>query len=400
MITVEQHRQRILAAVRPLEASRMPLGAALGRILREPVLSAVDLPLFDNSAMDGFAVHFDDVAQASASSPVSLEVVADMPAGSSADPSFGPGQAVRIMTGAAMPSDADAVVPFEDTEGGLADSMGSIRILAAPRSRGQHIRPQGEECRAGDEILPAGTEMGGRQLAAAAAAGVQEVVVSRAPRVAVISTGDELRQPGEELSRGQIPESNSTLLEGLCRENGAEVVLRTSVTDDGDGLRAALADATALGADVVITSGGVSEGAYEVVKQVARMQFDKVAMQPGKPQGFGSDGSGPLLFGLPGNPVSVAVSFEVFVRPALRAMQGAADLDRLVVRLPVVEAWRTPAERQQYRPVLVTPAGVQPASSGGSHLAASLGRAEAYAVVPADVDHVQVGDLVDVMLVP
>src|SRR5690606_32625432 len=190
------------------------------------------------------------------------------------------------------------------------------------------------------------------QLAAAAAAGVQDVVVSRMPRVAVISTGDELRPPGAPLERGQIPESNSVLLEGLCRENGAEVVLTMSVTDDGDGLRAALADATALGADVVITSGGVSEGAYEVVKNVARMQFDKVAMQPGKPQGFG-DGA-PLLFGLPGNPVSVAVSFEVFVRPALRAMQGSADLDRLVLRLPVIEAWRTPPGRRQYRPVLVT----------------------------------------------
>lgn len=401
MITVEQHRERILAAVRPLEAVRMPLTGALGRILREPVLSAVDLPLFDNSAMDGFAVRFDDVSSASADSPVSLEVVADMPAGSSADPAFGPGQAVRIMTGAALPSDADAIVPFEDTEGGLADSLGGIRVVAAPRARGQHIRPQGEECRAGDAVLGAGTELGGRQLAAVAAAGVHEVVVSRAPRVAVISTGDELRRPGEALQRGQIPESNSTLLDGLCRENGAEVVLRSSVTDDGDGLRAALADAVALGADAVITSGGVSEGAYEVVKQVARMRFEKVAMQPGKPQGFGdgSDG-GPLLFGLPGNPVSVAVSFEVFVRPALRAMQGAAVLDRLVVRLPVVEAWRTPAGRQQYRPVVVESSGVRPASSGGSHLAASLGRAEAYAIVPLEVDHVEVGDLVDVMLVP
>ncbi|MDQ0615654.1 molybdopterin molybdotransferase [Microbacterium sp. W4I4] len=398
MITVEEHRDRVLAAVPTLEATRVPLVAALGRILREPVHSAVDLPLFDNSAMDGFAVRFADVAGASADNPVPLEVVADIPAGSAADPAFGPGQAVRIMTGAPLPRDADAIVPFEDTAGGLADSLGGIRVLVSPRATGAHIRPQGEEHRVGDEILPAGIELGGRQLAAAAAAGVQDVVVSRMPRVAVISTGDELRPPGAPLERGQIPESNSVLLEGLCRENGAEVVLTMSVTDDGDGLRAALADATALGADVVITSGGVSEGAYEVVKNVARMQFDKVAMQPGKPQGFG-DGT-PLLFGLPGNPVSVAVSFEVFVRPALRAMQGSADLDRLVVRLPVIEAWRTPPERRQYRPVLVTRDGVRPASSGGSHLAASLGRAEAYAIVPADVDTVEVGDVVDVMLVP
>lgn len=402
MITVEEHRDRILAAVPMLEARRVPLSAALGRILRDPVRSAVDLPLFDNSAMDGFAVRFSDVAGAGADSPVTLEVVADIPAGSAADPSFEPGQAVRIMTGAPVPRAADAIVPFEDTAGGLADSRGRIRVLAAPRAAGAHIRPQGEECRSGDEILAAGTELGGRQLAAAAAAGVRDVIVSRVPRVAVISTGDELRPPGAPLQRGQIPESNSVLLEGLCRENGAEVVLTTSVSDDGDGLRAALAEATALAADVVITSGGVSEGAYEVVKNVARMQFDKVAMQPGKPQGFGAaagDGE-PLLFGLPGNPVSVAVSFEVFVRPALRAMQGAVELDRLVVRLPVIEPWRTPAGRRQYRPVRVTRDGVRPASSGGSHLAASLGRADAYAIVPVDIETVEVGDIVDVMLVP
>jgi len=398
MITVEQHRERILAAVRTLDAHTVPLPAALGRILREPVRSAVDLPLFDNSAMDGFAVHFDDVASASADSPVTLEVIADVPAGSPDDPRFGSGQAVRIMTGAPVPQDADAIVPFEDTAGGLADSLGSIQVLAAPQRRGAHIRPRAEDCVVGDEVLPLGTEMGGRQLAAAAAVGVQRVVVSRMPRVAVISTGDELRQPGEPLLRGQIPESNSTLLEGLCAENGAEVVLRVSVSDDGDQLRAALADAAALGADVVITSGGVSEGAYEVVKNVAQMQFDKVSMQPGKPQGFG-DGE-PLLFGLPGNPVSVAVSFEVFVRPALQAMQGAAELDRTIVRLPVLEGWRTPPNRRQYRPVVLSPDGVRPASSGGSHLAASLGRAHAYAIVPAEVDAVSVGDVVDVLLTP
>lgn len=398
MITVEQHRERILRAVRELDAAAVPLAAALGRILREPVRSAVDLPLFDNSAMDGFAVRFDDVASASAENPIALDVVGDLPAGSAEDPRFGRGQAVRIMTGAPVPQDADAIVPFEDTAGGLADSLGGIRVVAAPRARHAHIRPRAEEYRAGDEILPVGTEMGGRQLAAAAAAGVHEVVVSRMPRVAVISTGDELRRPGEPLERGQIPESNSTLLDGLCRENGAEVVLQISVSDDGEGLRAALADAAALGADAIITSGGVSEGAYEVVKNVAQMQFDKVAMQPGKPQGFG-DGE-PLLFGLPGNPVSVAVSFEVFVRPALRAMQGAHDLDRLIIGLPVLEAWRTPPGRRQYRPVVISRDGVRPASSGGSHLAASLGRAQAYAIVAADVDTVEIGDIVDVLVVP
>lgn len=397
MITVEQHRKRILEAVRPLEAVSVPLDAGIGRVLREPVRAAVDLPLFPNSAMDGFAVLFDDVAAASSENPVVLEVVADLPAGSASDPSVTRGQAVRIMTGAPFPSAADTVVPFEDTTGGLADSLRRVAVTAPPRARGVHVRPQGEECRAGDEILPAGTRLGGRQLAAAAAAGVADVVVSRTPRVAVISTGDELRPPGTPLRRGQIPESNGTLLNGLCREVGAEVVMRTQVDDGGDGLRAALAEASVLGADVVITSGGVSAGAYEVVKNVAPMRFDEVAMQPGKPQGFG-EGT-PLLFGLPGNPVSVAVSFEVFVRPALLALQGGTLIDRPILPMRVAEGWRTPAGRRQYRPVVVERDGVRPTSSGGSHLAASLARAHAYAVVPAEVDVVAVGDVVDVMLV-
>ncbi|WEG09734.1 molybdopterin molybdotransferase MoeA [Microbacterium horticulturae] len=397
MITVDEHRERILAAARLLEPVTAPVEAALGRVLREPVRSAVDLPLFDNSAMDGFAVHHADVATASPDSPVTLEVVADLPAGTSLNPSIDRGQAARIMTGAPFPTEADTVVPFEDTAGGLADSLERVTVVTAPRSLGMHIRPRGEECRAGDEILPAGLVLGGRQLASAAAAGVTDVVVSRVPRVAVISTGDELRPPGAPLEYGQIPESNSALLDGLCRENGAEVVLRTQVTDDGDGLRIALTEASALGADVVITSGGVSAGAYEVVRNVAPMQFEKVAMQPGKPQGFG-DGE-PLLFGLPGNPVSVAVSFEVFVRPALLAMQGATVLDRLILPMRVLEPWRTPTGRRQYRPVVVTREGVRPASSGGSHLAASLGRADAYAIVPTHVDAVAAGDLVDVMLI-
>lgn len=414
--TVEEHLDGILAAVLPLEVERAPvLGALpdlLGRTLREPLRARVDIPVFDNSAMDGFAVRYADVAGAAADAPVELDVVADLPAGSPRDPSFGPGQAVRIMTGSAVPTDADAIVPFEDTAGGLADSLGRIRVLRAPSRPRAHIRPRGEDAVVGDELLPAGAELGPFQIAAAAAAGIPEVVVSRRPRVVVVSTGSELVRPGEPLERGQIPESNSTLLAGLVLRAGGHVARIASVADDGEDLRALLAlvagrDA-AEPADVVIFSGGVSAGAYEVVKNelAGAMTFSKVAMQPGKPQGFGAVDGGALLFGLPGNPVSAAVSFEVFVRPALLAMQGRADIRRPVLRLPAATAWRTPPGRRQYLPAAIDRRDphawtVRPATAGGSgsHLAGGLALAEAYAVVPAEVETVSEGDPVDVMLI-
>lgn len=404
--TVEEHLADVLAAAEPLDSERVPLAAAHGRTLREPVRAAVDIPVFDNSAMDGFAVRFEDAAVA----PATLRVVADLPAGTDADPDLSPGEAARIMTGSAVPTAADAIVPFEDTAGGLADSLGAISVQRAPHAVGAHIRRAGEDARAGDEVLPAGELLGPLQAAAAAAAGVADVVVARRPRVAVISTGSELVEPGSPLRRGQIPESNSILLAALATEAGAEVVRRASVPDEGGALDALLAEVTAPGspgaADVVIFSGGVSAGAYEVVKTTLAetMAFSKVAMQPGKPQGFGRLGAGTLLFGLPGNPVSAAVSFEVFVRPALLRLQGRRALDRPVVALQAGAGWRTPPGRRQYLPVTIDrsdPAAWRaiPATSGGSHLAGGLGRAEAYAVVPAEVDAVAAGDLVDVMLI-
>ncbi|MBU4465448.1 MAG: molybdopterin molybdotransferase MoeA [Actinobacteria bacterium] len=393
--TVEEHLAEILAAVQPLEHRVLHLADAHGFVLGEPVLAHVDLPLFDNSAMDGFAVRFADVS--STGEPITLRVVADLPAGTDLDPPLDAGEAARIMTGSPVPSDADAIVPFEHTTGGLADSLGDIQVVTAPTAIGAHIRRQGTDCRAGDVVLARGVLLGPRQLAAAAAVGVAHVTVSRRPRIAVISTGSELREPGEDLARGQIPESNSILISALVAESGGDVVLRASVPDDDELLRAVLEEAAELGADAVITSGGVSAGAYEVVKSVAPMRFVKVAMQPGKPQGFGA--GAPLLFGLPGNPVSVAVSFETFVRPALLAMQGRTDLHRRVLRLPAAVGWRTPPARRQYLPVTIESGQVRPATSGGSHLAAGLARAEAYAVIPAGVEAVAAGDIVDVMLV-
>ncbi|WP_137843190.1 gephyrin-like molybdotransferase Glp [Microbacterium sp. 2FI] len=406
LVSVDEHLAAVLAAVVTLDPVAVPVSAARGRTLREAVAAAVDIPVFDNSAMDGFAVRHADVATASPEDPAVLRVVADLPAGTALDPPIGEREAARIMTGSPVPRDATAIVPFEDTAGGLADSLGEITVLRAPRVLGAHIRRRGEDAVVGDEILAPGVLLGALQLAAAAAAGVDRVSVSRTPRVAVVSTGSELVAPGSPLLRGQIPESNSELLAGLAAEAGAEVVLRGSVPDDGDGPRRAIADAEALGADVVVFSGGVSAGAYEVVKATLgdSMTFTKVRMQPGKPQGFGRTPAGTLLFGLPGNPVSAAVSFEVFVRPALLELQGRADAQRRVIALPAGRAWRTPPGRTQYLPVMIDrsdPRGwrAMPATGGGSHLAGGLGRAEAYAVVPADIDTVTAGDLIDVMLI-
>ncbi|WP_375385663.1 gephyrin-like molybdotransferase Glp [uncultured Microbacterium sp.] len=410
--TVEEQLAMVLATVRPVESVRIPLAEAFGRTLAEAVTARVDIPAFDNSAMDGFAVRHEDVKSAASDSPVRLKVVADIPAGSSLDPALAPGEAARIMTGSAMPSSADSIVPFEDTEGGLEGTAGEVIVVVAP-AFGAYLRRRGGDTEAGDAVIAPGIELGGFQVAACAAAGVADLVVTRAPRVAIVSTGSELVEPGSALERGQIPDSNSLLLVALVAEAGAEIVLRTSVADDVDALRSALAEASARGADVLVTSGGVSAGAYEVVKDTfgrgdgssGELEFARVAMQPGKPQAFGRLANGMLVFGLPGNPVSVAVSFEAFVRPALLRMQGRSEIHRAVLRLPAAEGWRTPPVRRQYLPAAIDRTDpsrwtVRPATAGGSgsHLAGGLARAEALAVVAADVDEVAPGDIVDVML--
>jgi molybdopterin molybdotransferase len=405
--TVEEHLDRILSTVRMLPVESVAVADALGATLRETVTAAVDIPPFDNSAMDGFAVRFADVSGVGAAAPALLRITADLPAGAGADPTLGAGEGARIMTGAPLPSDADTVVPFEDTEAGLTDSLIETRVVRSPRAEGAHVRRRGEDLRIGDSVLAPGVRIGPLQAGAAAASGVQTLVVSTRPKVAVISTGNELVAPGAPLRRGQIPESNSVLLAGMVIAADAEVIARESVDDEGTALQLALARAVDAGAGVVVFSGGVSAGAFEVVRNelAEYMEFIQVAMQPGKPQGFGVTSGGALLFGLPGNPVSAAVSFEVFVRPALLAAQGRTSFHRPRLPLPAAVAWRPPRGRRQYLPAVVenAPDGawrVRPATAGGSasHLAGGLGRAQALAIVPADVDAVEIGDPVDVML--
>ncbi|KQZ23525.1 molybdopterin molybdotransferase MoeA [Microbacterium sp. Root553] len=405
--TVEEQLALVLDAVRVLPTETRAVREAARRTLAKPATAAHDIPLFDNSAMDGFAVRVADVAAASAENPVVLRVVADLPAGVSDDPSLDAGDAARIMTGSPTPSAADAIVPFEDTAGGLADSLGEVRVLRAPATPGAFVRRRGADLHAGDAVVLAGERLGAFQLAAAVAAGVDTVSVTRAPRVAVVSTGSELLSPGEPAARGRIPDSNGPLLELLVADADSEVVLVTRVADDADAVRAVTATAVERGADVIVFTGGVSAGAYEPVRGAfdgrGAVEFASVAMQPGKPQAFGALDSGTLVFGLPGNPVSVAVSFEVFVRPALLALQGRTEIHRARASFTADAAWTTPPGRRQYLPAVVdlSTRTVRPATAGGSgsHLAGGLARAHAFAIVPAEVEAVAVGDVIDVMLV-
>lgn len=403
MLTVEEYLDRVLGLATPVPAERCAVGSGFDRVLAEDLVALVPVPPFDNSAMDGFAVRSADTA----GGPVRLRVVGDVPAGAAGAPTVGPGEAARIMTGAPMPPGADTVVPVEDTDQPLGDAPLPASVRVPPVVTGRHVRRAGEDVAEGAVVLRRGRRWTPAAAGAAASIGHGTVLLRRRPRVAVLSTGSELVPAGGALGFGQIPDSNSILLAGLVERLGGDLVLARAVSDDAADFRLALAQAA--DADLVVTSGGVSVGAFEVVRQVVEdeVEFVRVAMQPGKPQACGrirgpgdatgSATAGQALLALPGNPVSVFVSAWVFLRPLLAAFQGVAA-PWPSVAVPAAEGWRTPPGRRQYMPVVLTEDGARPAHrlGSGSHLVASLHRAEALAVVPADVEAVSPGDVLTV----
>ncbi|MEU6336365.1 gephyrin-like molybdotransferase Glp [Streptomyces cellulosae] len=423
--SVDEHLNDILATVRPLDPIELNLLDAQGCVLVEDVTVPVSLPPFDNSSMDGYAVRVADVAGASEEYPASLDVVGDVAAGAADPVHVGPGQAARIMTGAPLPPGAETVVPVEWTDGGLGEGPASgmrARSLAPEGAGGQvsvyrpaparaHVRAEGSDVRAGDRVLEAGTVLGPPQISLLAAVGRGTVRVRPRPRVVVLSTGSELVQPDEPLRPGQIYDSNSFALTAAARDAGAIAYRVGAVADDAETLRDTIEDQL-VRADLMVTSGGVSVGAYDVVKEAlshagdedepgSGVEFRKLAMQPGKPQGFGTVGPDhtPLL-ALPGNPVSSYVSFELFVRPAIRTLMGLKNVHRPRVRaeLRAEKALTSPKGRRQFLRGRYADGVVTPVGGAGSHLVAALARANALLVVPEDVEDVAPGTEVEVVL--
>ena len=397
MITVDEHLSRIVATVRRLPSIGLNLLDAQGCVLAQDVTSEVPLPGFTNSAMDGYAVHAADLGAASETAPVTLPVVHDIAAGNTQALSLAPGQSMRIMTGAPMPHGADAVVAVELTDGGLA----KVTFLA-PVSVGRSVRQAGQDVAAGDLVMRSGTRLGPRQIALLAAVGCGRVSVTPKPRVVVISTGDELIEAGTRPGFGQVVDSNGLMLNAAVRSIECIPFRVGCVRDDARTFLSTI-ESQLLRADAVITTGGVSMGAYDTVKEVlsrvGTMRFDKVAMQPGMPQGFGVLGEDEVpVFPLPGNPVSAMVSFEVFVAPALRLMAGRSQHEVSLVTAVATHDWSAPAGKVQFARVVLSRNGsgytVAIAGLQDSHALGSLAGANALAVIPADVTSVRAGDQV------
>jgi molybdopterin molybdotransferase len=430
---VEEHLAEILATITPLTPTELGLSDVHGLVLAEDVSTVSPLPSFDNSGMDGYAVRVEDVADATEANPVTLPVTAEVAAGDTGAYALQPGTAIKIMTGAMLPHGAEAVVPVEWTDGGTARV--SIR---AKTGHGSAVRLAGEDAKAGEVLVTAGTRLRPMHIAVIAAAGRGSVLVRPRPRVVVLSTGNELAEPGTPVIPGRIWDSNSFMLAAAAREAGCLAYRQVALPDHPDEVLPAIEDQL-VRADLMITTGGVSMGGeHDVVKaalrQLGTITFRKVAMQPGMPQGFGTialpaavapeeprrrrfrrdayeeaaSAPGPAagdrvpIFTLPGNPVSAYVSFQVFARPAIGALQAYDGLGLEKVQAELTGPLRSPAGRRSFlRGVLDRAAGqVTPLTGQGSHQVATLGKANALVVVPEWVVQMSEGDTAEVMVLP
>ncbi len=407
MLSVSEARERLLDALKVCDVESIPLSQASLRVLAEAVSANMDSPRFDNSSMDGFALRATDVENASAAHPMRLAVIGDVPAGVAFEGLIQAGQAVRIMTGAAMPPGADAVVPVEDTNAPVALAGAALPEEVEVRRAlkpGDFVRPAGQDFRKGDELLAAGDRLRPQDLALLAMLGKGELKVYRKPRVAILSSGNELLPVGQSLSPGKIYETNSYALAALVESCGAEPVLLGIARDELQDVKAHLDRAVDSGADVILTSAGVSVGAFDYLREAVMSQgeldFWKVNMRPGRPFAFGTYRRIPYI-GLPGNPASAFVGFEVFVRPALQKMAGAKNWTRQTLKGRLLEDVSSDG-RESYLRVQINRQNEGPeillTGHQGSGNLYSLVRADGLIVVPAGVTQCPAGSQMEVWL--
>jgi molybdopterin molybdotransferase len=402
-LPVHEAQRKILDRVRALGPERVPLADALGRVAAEDVHAALELPPWDNSAMDGYAVRAADVAPG-----VEIEIALDLPAGSASGQRLPPGTAARIMTGAPLPTGADAIVPVEETagpagEGRFADLGERVRFEARPEA-GDHVRGRGEDVRRGQFVLRSGDVLGPARIALAATAGCPAIPVVRRPRVAIVSTGDELVDLDRAGEPDRIVNGNAYGLAAQVTEAGGVPRVLPIAPDEPEAIRAAIG--SALADDAVVTIGGVSVGAKDLVREALEeagvdLVFWRAAIRPGGPVAFGLSADGRPVFGLPGNPVSAHVTFELFARPALLAMGGRRRPFRRPLRARLAAPVSTRPEKATYLRVRLEPDGsgwrALPTGAQGSAILSGLAAADALAVVPVGVSDLPEGAELDVL---